>query len=133
MKTHSDRSEAQRACEALCKAYGPHADAREADALANLFAPDGVFDRLGTEFKGREAIRSVIAGRPAGVWTKHVCSNVRIEVGADGRGAHGTVDLEMERGQDGSDKSEKLRGVYTDRFVLTDEGWRFASRKVVLK
>jgi len=124
---------ARSACEVLCQAYGRHADAREADALAALFVPDGVFDRLGTEFRGRDAIRGVIASRPAGVWTKHVCSNPRIEVSADGRSASGTVDLDMERGQDGVEKIERMRGVYTDQFVLTDEGWRFAVRKVVLR
>lgn len=126
-------AEARRACEALCMAYGPHADAGEADALAALYAPDGVFDRLGQQIVGRAAIRQVIAGRPPGVWTRHVCRNVRIEVAPDGRSASGRVDLDMERGQRGVDQVERIRAEYIDRFVLGDEGWRFAVRKVVLR
>ncbi len=120
------------ACEALCKAYGPHADAGEADALANLYTPDGAFDRLGQLIVGRAAIRELIAGRPPGVWTKHQCSNVRIAVAADGRSGTGRTDLEMQRGTAGVEKVDYVRAAYTDLFVLTDEGWRFKSRKVVL-
>lgn len=127
------RADALRACEALCKAYGPLADAGEADALANLYVPDGVFDRLGQLIVGREAIRQVIAGRPPGVWTRHVCSNVRIDVAPDVITATGRVELDMERGQQGVDKVDRIRAEYFDRFVLTDEGWRFAVRKVVLR
>ncbi|TDU28243.1 SnoaL-like protein [Panacagrimonas perspica] len=124
---------ARQACETLCKAYGPHADAGEADALANLYTPDGLFDRLGQPIVGRDAIRQVIAGRPSGVWTKHVCSNVRIEIAPDGRTATGRVDLDMERGQQGVEKVDRIRAEYFDQFVLTDEGWRFAVRKVVMR
>ena len=123
---------AREACEALCKAYGPHADAGDADALANLYTPDGVFDRLGQLIVGRDAIRQLIAGRPAGVWTKHHCSNVRIEVAADGRSARGRTDLEMQRGSADVEKVDEVRAEYFDAFVLTEEGWRFKSRKVVL-
>lgn len=123
---------ARQSCEALCRAYGPHADAGEADALANLYTPDGVFDRLGQLVVGRDAIRQLIAGRPPGVWTKHHCRNVRIEVAADGRSASGRTDLEMQRGSAGVEKVDEIRAEYFDAFVLTDEGWRFKSRKVVL-
>lgn len=130
--SHDPASPARAACEALCHAFGPLADAREADALAALFAPDAVFDRLGTPLRGRDAIRDVIAGRAPGVWTRHVCSNVNIVVAADGRSATGTADLDLERGQDGIEAVERLRGAYTDEFELTDEGWKFRRRAVRL-
>ena len=133
MAHESKLSEARRACEDLCKAYGPLADAGQADALAHLYVPDGRFDRLGQQIVGRDAIRQVIAGRPPGVWTKHVCSNVRIDVAPDALTATGRVDLDMERGQLGIDKVDKIRAEYFDQFVLTDEGWRFAVRKVVMR
>jgi hypothetical protein len=99
----------------------------------HLYVPDGRFDRLGQQIVGRDAIRQVIAGRPPGVWTKHVCSNVRIDVAPDALTATGRVDLDMERGQQGIDKVDKIRAEYFDQFVLTDEGWRFAVRKVVMR
>ena len=130
--TDTEHAAAIHACEALCKIYGPHADAGEADALADLYTPDGVFDRLGQRIVGRDAIRQVIAGRPAGVWTKHRCSNVRIEIAPDGCSATGRTDLDMERGQQGVDKVDHIRAEYSDEFVLTAEGWRFRTRVVRL-
>lgn len=124
---------ARQACEDLCAVYGPLADTGQADALAHLYVPDGLFDRLGQQIIGRDAIRQVIAGRPPGVWTKHVCSNVRIDVAPDALTANGRVDLDMERGQQGVDKVDRIRAEYFDQFVFTDEGWRFAVRKVVMR
>ncbi len=106
--------------------------AGEADAFANLYTPDGVFDRMGQLIVGFDAIRNVIAGRAPGVWTRHDCSNIRIEIGADGRSATGRVDLQMQRGREGAAEIEHLRAEYFDRFVLTDQGWRFSLRKVSL-
>lgn len=120
------------ACTALCKAYGELADANEADAFAALYTEDGVFDRLGQLIEGPAALRNVIAGRPPGTWSRHVCSNIRIEVDADGRNASGTVDLDMQRGIAGSDEVQRLQAVYHDRYVLTDAGWRIRLRKVEL-
>lgn len=126
-------SDAVADCEALCLAAGAAADAGNADAFADLFAADGVFDRLGQLIQGREALRQVIAGRPAGVWTRHRYSNVRIEVSADGRHAEGRIDLDMQRGREGSPDIDHIRAEHHDRFVLTEQGWRFALRKVVIK
>lgn len=133
MTADATHVEARQACEALCKVYGPHADAGEADAVANLYVPDGVFDRLGQQIVGRDAIRRVLSGRPPGVWTRHVCSNAKIDVAPDGRTATGRVDLDMERGREGADQVDKIRAEYFDQFVLTEDGWRFAVRKVVMR
>ena len=126
------RSQAVAECVALCNAYGELADSGQADAFADLYTPDGVFDRLGQLIEGREALRKLIAGRPAGVWTRHGCSNVRVEVAPDLRSASGEADLEMQRGREDSSEVEEIRARYLDRFVLTELGWRFAARKVVL-
>lgn len=128
----TERAQALAACETLCKAYGRHADAGEAEALANLYTENGVFDRLGQKFEGRAAIRGVIANRPPGVWTEHRCGNIRIELDDDGRGASGRVDLEMNRGRSGEPEVEHIRAEYFDRYVLTEEGWRIALRRVAM-
>lgn len=131
--TPQEREQAVAACERLCADYCAHADAPRAEALAALYAPDGVFDRVGQLFEGREAIRGLIAGRPPGTWTRHECSNLSIEIDPDGRSASGHCDLLMQRGRSGVDGQETVRAEYFDTFVLTDEGWRFRLRKVVLK
>lgn len=128
----AENTAAIEACTALCKAYGTLADAGKADDFARLYVEDGVFDRMGQLIVGHAAIREVIAGRPPGTWSKHVCSNIRITVDADGRSASGEVDLDMQRGIAGSDEVQRLRGIYHDRYTLTAEGWRIQLRKVVL-
>ncbi|MGQ0700618.1 MAG: nuclear transport factor 2 family protein [Panacagrimonas sp.] len=124
---------AREACEALSHAYGHHADAWEAEALANLFTPNGVFDRLGRRIEGRETIRDFIANRPREWWQTHIGSNFTFELAPDGRNAKGTLDLELKRGKVGDDTVlETLRCRYHDDFVLSDEGWRFKLRQVVM-
>lgn len=132
MNAADPKAAAIEACTALCKAYGALADAGEADAFARLYADDGVFDRMGQLIVGHAAIREVIAGRPPGTWSRHDCSNIRIVVDDDGRGASGQVDLDMQRGIAGSAEVQRLRAVYHDRYALTDAGWRIQLRKVVL-
>lgn len=129
----ADEAAAREVCEALSHAYGHHADAWEAEKLANLFSPDGVFDRLGTRIVGREAIRKFIAGRPRDMWQRHHGSNFEFELAVDGRSADGRLDLVLERGRVGeAEVREVVRARYHDHFVLTDEGWRFSVREVVL-
>lgn len=121
------------ACEALAYAYGHHADAWEAEQLADLFTPDGVFNRLGTRIAGRETIRDFIANRPRNMWQTHRSSNFRFTLGDDGRSATGTLDLVLERGKVGETRiSETVNARYHDQFVLTDAGWKFRIREVVL-
>ena len=125
--------DARAACETLSHAYGHHADAWEADKLAELFTPDGVFNRLGLRITGREAIRTFIANRPRDMWQTHRGSNFTFTLGDDGRTATGTLDLEMARGKVGETQaSETVHARYHDQFVLTDEGWKFSLREVVL-
>lgn len=125
--------DAYRACEALAYAYGHHADAWEADKLADLFAPDGVFNRLGTKIAGREAIRDFIAKRPRNMWQTHEGSHFTFTLARDGRNATGTLDLVLKRGKAGeAEVSETLHARYHDQFVLTDAGWKFKLREVVL-
>ena len=125
--------DARKDCEALSHAYGHHADAWEADQLAELFAPDGVFNRLGTKIAGRDAIRAFIANRPRDIWQTHRGSNFTFKLGDDGRSATGTLDLELDRGKVGeTDASETIYARYHDQFVLTEDCWRFKLREVVL-
>lgn len=125
--------DARAACEALAHAYGHHADAWESDELSALFTPDGVFNRLGTTFAGRDAIRAFISNRPRDFWQIHRGSQFTFQLGDDGRSATGTLDLELTRGKVGETKArEVVRARYHDQFVLTDAGWRFKIRDVIL-
>lgn len=129
----STQAHARVACEKLAHDYGRFADEWQADALAALFTPDGVFDRLGTRFEGRAAIAHFIANRSREVWQKHSGSAFTFTLAADGHSANGTLDLELQRGRIGDPQvQETLRARYHDRYTLTDEGWRIALREVRL-
>lgn len=133
MTSFDDSSDARSACEMLAYAYGHHADAWEAAELAELFAEDGVFNRLGTKIIGREAIRAFIDNRPRDIWQTHEASGFTFQLAADGRSASGTLDLVLKRGKVGeSQVSETVHARYHDQFVLTDAGWKFKLREVVL-
>ncbi len=127
-------AEAHQSCEAIAHAYGVHADNWDADALADLFTEDGVFDRLGTQIAGRQTISEFIRNRPKDWWQRHQTSNFTFELGEDGKTAKGTLDLVLERGKVGENEvSQTLHCRYHDQFVLTDQGWKFKIRTVVMK
>ena len=133
MSAYAARSfdSARAACEALTQAYGHHADAGEADALAALFTADGEFRRLGVSIAGRERIRDFIASRPRDIWQRHCSSGFVFRLADDGRSAHGSLDLMLERGQLGDTRITETRYArYQDRFLLTDQGWKFSLREV---
>ena len=137
--TDDEIAVAERACERLCLDYAHHADAGEYDAYAALFAEDGELVLAPPGLRGPAAIRAASgSARPEGRVSRHVCSNIRIEV-VDAQNAVGTTTLLLFR----SDAGEKgiarmpslepqLVGTYHDRFRLTEFGWRFAHRHIEL-
>jgi hypothetical protein len=130
------RASAERACERLIlhlahlTDHGPHAE------IAQLFTADGEFDRDGTVLHGREALRAFYAKRPASLLTRHVVSNITVDVHDEHHAtsrAYGTVF--RCRSQDanapvlpaGCDGPESM-GEYHDHLVHTPEGWRLKRR-----
>jgi hypothetical protein len=65
-------AEGEVACRQVVIAFAHHLDHREFDAAAELFAPDGVWDRHGETLVGRDAIREVIASRDPNQLERHV-------------------------------------------------------------
>ncbi len=85
--------------------------------------------------KGLEEVRKGFAVRQANKarMSRHVCNNLIIDV-IDESNAVGTVYLTLYR-HDGEEErttspleGPAMVGEYRDRFVLTDEGWRFSER-----
>ena len=84
---------------------------------------------------GRTAIEAAYAQRPRERITRHLVTNTRVVVesgsAAMGRSlvllwAGSTEDAEGPQGR--PLRGPQLIGEFADRFVHTDEGWRFASR-----
>lgn len=131
----SDIAAIERACAQLSMAYARAIDFRDYDAFVLLFTEDGVLN-VGEERAGREAIRTWLRHRPDELRSRHVISNVFIDVlGPDEARGISYFTLYRHYGE------ESLRygpvplhgpaavGHYEDRFVRTAEGWLFRSRR----
>jgi len=126
----------ERACERLIMRYTHLVDFGDAEAIADLFTPDGVWRTDDFAMNGREEIRAGFRRRQ-GVTrrqSRHVCTNVVIEV--DGDRATGLCYLVNYRHDSETGVAEKpapadvpkFVGEYHDTFVRTADGWRFADR-----
>ena len=120
-------------CLRLCHAFAYHIDHGNFEAMVNLFAPDGVFDRDGVTLRGRQQIREAMSKRPP-VTTRHVVTNFfALEVSA-ARVTSSVYNLSIHSFDPaaGVKKFSPAAGMrlleFSDEFQLTAEGWRFASR-----
>jgi hypothetical protein len=127
----------ERACARLQTLYAEYADLGEYHRVAEVFAPDATLELGPDPLVGEAAIR---ARFPA--WTdesarpvqRHVITNQSITV-LDDRTAEGYAYVAYYRGDDGDAlprhfDGPRLLGLYRDRFVLTDAGWRIAHRRM---
>ena len=112
-------------CAKLIARYANLVDAADWPAVAALYTEDALFARPtnpAVPLIGREAILAAFLARPART-TRHVCSNVVIEVHS-AEAATGTSAMVLYLPDQGP-----LAGSFHDRFRLTSEGWRFAERR----
>jgi hypothetical protein len=128
----------ERACERLILDFAYFSDKQDYESLAGLFAPEGSMTRpTGDALVGRAAILKSYQSRPAGRMTRHICTNIRITIAAPDRArgftyavvysANTNEPLEAPFGFNAG--SRHLIGEFEDEFVLTEEGWRIASRR----
>jgi ketosteroid isomerase-like protein len=124
----------ERACEQLSIDYARAVDFGDYARFVDLFTDDAVLD-LGMRLEGKEAIRSSMQTRGRDIRTRHVLTNIFVEV-HDAAHARGTAYLTLYR-HVGVDSSKPAPipstqptaiGHYEDEFVLTTAGWRFKSR-----
>ena len=79
----AERVEIERACERIVYAYSRALDLGEMSAAADFFAEHGSFARPMAPDKiieGRESIRAALLTRPKTLLTKHLATNVMIDV-----------------------------------------------------
>ena len=122
--------EARRAIEADCtrlvNLYANLNDAGAWDAVAALYAVDGLMSRPSAPdapVVGRETILATFKSRPART-SQHICTNIVIDVESETQ-ASGFCALLLFTAKD----APPMVGFYRDRFVLTPDGWRFAERR----
>jgi len=131
------QAEIERECHWLSVAYARHVDFSQFDDFADLFDMEGLLD-TGMPLKGREAIREAMTKRSDKLRSRHVLTNIYIDV-IDENHAAGLTYLTLYRhiGDESLEFSKPIDlggpaaiGHYDDEFVHTSEGWRFASRRL---
>ena len=120
--------EIERECERLVKRYCHIVDLAGGDGLAELFAEGGVLEINGV-MVGRDALRARPAA-PGSMQMRHFCTNILIDV-VDESSARGVTYLVAYVEPAGTEEAglPAFVGEYHDEFVLTPDGWRFASRR----
>lgn len=131
-----DANAIKQSCEELSIAYARAVDFRDYDYFVTLFTEDAVLD-TGKPRKGLEAIRKSLSRRPDELRSRHVITNVFIDV-LNETEARGISYLTLYRhvgpesltaGPIAFDGPAGV-GHYEDRFEKTAEGWKFKRRKL---
>ena len=134
-------SDADRECQRLVVDSAAYNDSRAWEALAALYADDGVVVRPnGERVVGRAAIAESYAAAPANRRTRHVCTNWRFDLnGPDAaRGITSVLVYSWDANCEPDPKfghqldSRMVIGDFADRFVRTSGGWRIAERRASL-
>jgi hypothetical protein len=134
----AERLEIERACERLVYAYVRALDLGDMSAAADFFAEHGSFARpMAPEhvIQGREAIRAALLTRPKTLLTKHLATNVVIDVVSRDE-ARGFSYLTMISTTPPADAAAPYLsagpvyfGEFKDRFVRERGEWRFLERR----
>ena len=127
----------KRACENLVMDYARHRDQAQGAALAQLFTEDAELSVNGETFIGRKALLTRFAA-PATHRFRHMMSNVHITVTGHKQAIGVSYALIFVGPIDKQNPDAPITvsnfvamGEYQDTFVLTDAGWRIASRRFV--
>ena len=134
----AERLEIERACERIVYAYSRALDLGDMSAAADFFAENGSIARPMAPDKviqGRETIRAALLTRPKTLLTKHLATNVMIDVVSrdEARGLsysdHDLDDAGRCRGAPYVSAGPVYFGEFKDRFVREGGEWKFLERR----
>jgi hypothetical protein len=130
----------ERECEKLSIAYARHIDFKRYDDYVDLFAEDCYLHAGPKPIEGRESLRKVIKYRPDALRSRHILTNIYINV-IDEDHAEGISYLSLYRHTGEGMDEDALSdlgprtingpagiGHYEDKFIRTEEGWKIQSR-----
>jgi hypothetical protein len=114
------------------------ADHHDDPGFVALFSEDAVLELRGRKLTGTAEIERFLAARPRERVTRHLFSPPAIDM-IDAQSAKGVLYFLLHEAQQGQEDAEghypmtlpSAVGEYHDRFVLTEAGWRIASRQIV--
>jgi hypothetical protein len=134
----AERLEIERACERLVYVYSRALDLGDMSAAADCFAADGSMARPmmpDAVIQGRETIRASLLSRPKTLLTKHLATNVMIDVESRDA-ASGLSYLTMISTTPPADAKPPFVsqgpiyfGEFKDRFVRENGEWKFLERR----
>ena len=113
----------------LIARHGRASDLHDADMFADCFTEDGGFDRLGTTFKGRAAIRETLGG-PGSFIGHHFTWLPDVRFTSDDTAVCTTYAQYIQWDKENGEVSQPFFVDYHDECRRTSEGWRFTKRCV---
>ena len=132
------RIEIERACERLILAYSRALDTGDMQAAARCFAANGRFARPMAPdqlIEGREAILASLLARPRSLLTRHLSTNIVIDVeGPHSASGFSYLTMVSTTPAGGAKPPHASAGPIWfgemhDRFVLEDGSWKFLERR----
>jgi SnoaL-like domain len=132
------RVEIERTCERIVYAYARFLDLGEMSAAADLFAENGSMARpMAPEqvIHGRETIRAALLTRPKSLLTKHLATNVMVDVVSHDAACGLSYLTMISTTPPGDGVAPFLSagpvyfGEFKDRFVRESGEWRFLERR----
>jgi SnoaL-like domain len=129
-------SEGESACTRLTRLFAFYVDRERYLELVELFTKDCTFERPGASVRGRPALLELMQKRPRTPITKHVCGTpLFFEMTAHDAAA--VTEMTFYQGEpiEGSPPQYEAPAAiieYHDRFRKTEDGWRIATRNVVV-
>lgn len=128
----AERMSIEAECSRLVAGFAFYMDRRRYDDVAGLFTEDCVFERTGAKIKGIDELCMMMANRPAGLVTRHVCAPPFFHR-CDAESAQAVTYMMMFRGEGDDAGPVEVPGVagvaeFHDVFRRTADGWRIAIR-----
>lgn len=134
----AERIEIERACERIVYEYSRALDLGDLSAAADFFAENGSMSRPMAPqqvIQGRETLRASLLTRPQGLLTKHLATNVMIDVESrdSARGISYLTMIATTPPADGKppfvSSGPVYFGEFRDRFVRENGIWKFLERR----
>jgi len=125
----------QQDCETVEIAMMRAVDLRQYDQAADFFTSSAVLD-VGTPLIGKDAIRAWLVDRPSELRSRHVLTNVLVEViDADRARVTSLLTLYRDLGESRAGEPSPLAspaavGDYSSELVRIADGWRIQTRKL---
>lgn len=122
----------------LADQYAIQRDNDNAEGYANTFAEDGTLILYGTAYTGRDVIAEKVRSAGTGAIRMHVISTSHIEVIDEktARGVHYATVYSATKPENYNPEERipvanfRTMGKYHDKYVLTNEGWKFSERRL---